>query len=402
MVGDEMAGHSLLARARRKLVIAAGLAAGVTACLAGPALAASGAAGHQAARELGAGELGSRSAVPWAKVGPDWALAIYSASSGGESTPVKAGPVTLYLVDPQGGRYALDTWSAKSSQASWALLAWSGDGSRALFTSGDAPEHVYQLTLRTGKVTSFTLPSNVTAIGYTRPDGDNVLAQDGFASDLKSKLSLQRYNLQGARQKTLASVQFLGGVAYQPAGATLAAGWVNGVELISNAGGVLRKLPVPGEKDGCNAVRWWTADTILASCISSHFNPQLWLVPASGAKPTALTPVRTTGPDLGDFNAWQLSSGLYLDALGPCGVVDIAKAGAHGSVKIIDVPGPPSDLILDATHTELLVQRINGCQAHNSLVWFNPASGKLKVAVPAAGTQWGVLNAVPYFVTGKY
>jgi hypothetical protein len=39
----------------------------------------------------------------------------------------------------------------------------------------------------------------------------------------------------------------------------------------------------------------------------------MWLVPASGGAPTALTLRTGRGFDLGDFNAWQLSSSLYLD-----------------------------------------------------------------------------------------
>ena len=131
---------------------------------------------------MSAGQAGPASAVPWSKVGPGWALAMYSASQGGEGVKPKAGPSTLYLVDPQGGRYKLITWSARSPRAHWDLVGWSGDVSRALF--GTSPglvstgrEHIYQLQLRSGKVTGFTLPAKVTAVGYTRPDGLNILAE---------------------------------------------------------------------------------------------------------------------------------------------------------------------------------------------------------------------------------
>jgi hypothetical protein len=132
--------------------------------------------------------------------------------------------------------------------------------SRALFTSGPAfgstvPQHVYQVQLRTGAVTGFTLPARVSAVGFTRPDGLNILAEKGTATSLNSKITLQRYSLAARLQKTLATVTDLGGVAYQPAGAELAAGSLRGLELISNGGGVIRSLPVPGVRFGCNAVR---------------------------------------------------------------------------------------------------------------------------------------------------
>ncbi|HEY1617528.1 MAG TPA: hypothetical protein VGG25_07915 [Streptosporangiaceae bacterium] len=62
---------------------------------------------------LGAGQTGGRKAVPWRRVGPGWALAEYSATR--ITGKFAAGATTLYLVDPQGGRYALITWRASSA-----------------------------------------------------------------------------------------------------------------------------------------------------------------------------------------------------------------------------------------------------------------------------------------------
>ena len=400
--------------ARRGVVAAAAAAIAATGvALTVPATAAQNVA---ADRVLGAGQAGSLAQVPWRKVGPGWTLAMYSASQGGEGVRPANGPSTLYLVNPAGGRYSLFTWPARSPRSRWSLLDWSGDVSRALFTSGPgfgstAPEHVYQLQLRSGAVTGFTLPARVSAAGYTRPDGLNILAEKGTATSLNSKITLQRYDLAGRLQKTLATVTGLSGtvtglsgVAYQPAGAELAAGSLRGLELISNAGGVIRSLPVPGVSEGCNAVRWWTPGTILASCSTEPVSagPRLWLVPASGARPTALTPVRTSGFDLGDFNAWQLSSGRYLDGLGACGTLVIGRQPAHGPEQMIRVPGAASSLIVNTTSSRLLVERINGCMPGVSLVWFNPATRALTVAIPVRGHQDGVVGAVPYFVAGKF
>jgi TolB protein len=70
---------------------------------------------------VGAGQVGSRSQVPWAKVGPGWELVQYSSG-----TIAKHAPTTLYLVDPYGGRYALYTWRGPG----WApSLLWSAAGS---------------------------------------------------------------------------------------------------------------------------------------------------------------------------------------------------------------------------------------------------------------------------------
>jgi hypothetical protein len=393
---------------QRAIVAGAAIAATTAAIgLSVPAMAASAAPSSRA------------SAVPWGKVGPGWALAMYSATRDGEGIKFKAGSSTLYLVSPQGARYKVVTWSAKSPRASWDLLAWSGDTKRALFSTGpifvgSARQHVYQLQLRTGHATGFTLPAKVNAVGYSRPDGLNILAEKGNLGSGTGAITLQRYSLTGKLQKSMATVKgldllaFSNGIPsapYNSAGTQLAAGTTNGLELISNAGGVVRKLPVPGVTEGCSAVRWWSNKTVLATCfVTGEVGPRMWLVPASGAKPAALTPVRTgSGFDFGDFNSWQLSSGLYVDGLGACGTLVIGRQPAHGKEQEVDVPGAPSTLVVNATSSKLMVERINGCNPGVSLVWFNPKTRAMKVAIPIAGkNQEGVTSVVPYFIAGKF
>ncbi|HUB40346.1 MAG TPA: hypothetical protein VMA72_15970 [Streptosporangiaceae bacterium] len=404
-------------RGRRAIgAVATVTAAAAAVGLAVPALAAPAA---PAARVLSGGQVAGRAAVPWSKVGPGWALAEYSATQEGEGVKFKAGSSTLYLVDPQGGRYKLITWSASSARAKWYLLGWSGDARRALFATAPGfvggsggREHVYQLQLRTGKVTGFTLPANVTALGYTRPDGLNILAGKGTPTSINSSITLQRYSLTGKLQKNLAAVKGIddfangSGIAYNSGGTEIAAGNTTGLELISNAGGVIRKLPVPGAKDGCSAVRWWSKSTVLASCaVINEPGPRMWLVPASGGRPTALTPVRTASNitfDLGDFNAWQLSSGLYVDGFGGCGTLVIGRQPTHGKEQQVKVRGAASSLIVNATKSTLMVERINACSPGISLVWFNPSTRKMTVAIAVRQHQAGVTSVVPYYIAGKF
>jgi len=399
-------------RKRRGLTVpVAAAAAAVAVGLAVPAMAAQGGGQLSApgAQVLGAGQVGSRAAVPWGRVGPGWSVVLYSAARGAEGTRPEAGPLTLYLVDPSGGRYRMFTWRAHSRETGWYLLAWSGDARRAMFVPtselyNSGREQVFQLQLRTGAITSFRLPAGVSAVGYTRPDGLNILADRGQGVSAGATGTLMRFSLTGHLQKTLASVRGLGAAAYQPAGLEVAAGSRDGIALVSNAGGVIRRLIVPGVTEGCGAVRWWGAGTILASCaVSGTPGPQLWLVPASGATPTALTPARRGyGFDQGDFNAWQLSSGLYLDGVSACGTLVIGRQPARGPEQQVRVPGAASSLIYAATRTRLLVQRLGGCSPGASLVWLNPASHQMTVAVPVHGQQWGVVGVAPYFVTGKF
>ena len=127
-------------------------------------------------------------------------------------------------------------------------------------------------------------------------------------------------------------------------------------------------MDVPGTDPGvgCSPERWWTPSAILAACIAKSTNsePRLWLLPANGARPTALTPQRKAGHDLGDFDAWRLSSGLYLQSEGACGVTEINKQAANGSVTPVNVPGTPNsdNVIVTAAGPRLLIEPEGACR----------------------------------------
>ena len=66
------------------------------------------------------------------------------------------------------------------------------------------------------------------------------------------------------------------------------------------------------------------------------------------------------------------------------------------------MPGAASSLIVNATRSQLEVERINGCSPGISLVWFNPATRALKVAIGDGHNQFGVVNVQPYYIAGTY
>jgi TolB protein len=347
---------------------------------------------------LGTGHIGSRAQVPWSKVGLGWELIQYSRTTA--VPPVKPGTTTLDLVDPHGRLYQLFSWPAKAVAPN--LIAWSGDRSRALL--GISSGKVEQLTLATGTTSTFMLPGNASVLGYTKPEGTSVLAGRNLASygGTGSFGSIGRYTQQGKLELRLTAGRNLGGVVVESEdGTDLVVGTGTGMELVSNSGQVIRSLPVRGS-GGCNPVRYWSAATILASCGASQGRHQLWLVPVSGARPAALTPVRNGhGPDLGDVGAWQLGGGLYLQALGACGDQFIARQHADGSVSAIGVPGAPANdnRIITAAGGRLLVLALTGCESSNSLLWFNPGTRAEQWLVKAPHAVQGVVSVVPYFST---
>jgi hypothetical protein len=262
---------------------------------------------------------------------------LYSAS-----TRAKPKPTTLYLVSPSGAKYSVYTWKASATVP--AVIAWAGNKTQAVLyvlvprTNAPAVAEYSELNLKTGRLIALTLAGNAEPLGYTLPTGQQILGETNNTSGSPhAKITLARYTQAGTLVKALATeTGYSISAVYSPNGVYLAASAGTGLLLVSNAGGVLRKLPVPGLQPvlGCTPVRWWNASTILASCYPENSGePRLWLVPISGAKPSELTPARTAGDgDYGDIDAWQLTSGLYLQSLGACGTVEINKQAKNGSI----------------------------------------------------------------------
>ena len=345
-------------------------------------------AGVAAARLAGGTALAG---VPWNRVGTGWVLAQYVSArpEGGGS-----GPQTLYLISPGGTRYRLASWPDWRSAPQ--LLAWSPDGQRALFQVFSGRGGVEQLTLATGLVSTFALPGGATPIGYTTPHGLNIVG----GRPAGSGTSLARYSLSGRLVRPL-GYSSDGQVLYAPSGTEFVTGTSRGLELVSNAGSVIRPLPVPGTSaDSCKPARRWNNGAILASCPPpGSAIPQLWLVPVSGARPTPLTPRRSvSGGDLGDLDAWPLTSGLYLQSAGPCGVLQIFKQARDGSIRLVTVPHTMGDnRVLTALGSRLLIQAPTSCTGSVSLLWFDPGTRAEQWLIRAPADVTGAAIAVPFY-----
>ena len=331
-----------------------------------------------------------RASVPWDRVGAGWVLTQYTSAApeGG------SGPEALFLISPGGTRYQLASWP--DWRFAPQLIAWSPDGQRALFQVFSGKGGTEVLTLATGQVSTFIMQGEVNPIGFTTPRGLNIVGGQPSGSGT----SLARYSLSGQLLQRL-GYSADGQVLYVPSGTEFATGTGTGLKLVSNSGALIRNLPVHGTSaNSCNPVRWWNSGTILASCVPPDSAiTQLWLVPVSGAHPTALTPRRTVSSgDLGDLDAWQLPSGLYLQSAGPCAVLQIFRQSRSGSITLVTVPHTASDnRVLTALGSRLLIQAPTSCTGSDSLLWFNPATHAEQWLIRAPSNAIGVASAIPFY-----
>ncbi|OBF08003.1 hypothetical protein A5730_09615 [Mycobacterium sp. ACS4054] len=301
---------------------------------------------------------------------------------------------TLYLVDPAGGRYPITTFPPPGDGPSARLVDWSGDGTRALFsTVGKDGTVLTEVDLRSGTKTSFIVDGTQPSIRYTRPDGKALLLYR--ASKTRS---LERVDLAGNHQLTYPIGQDFEGYLSTPDGTQLVVGTASGVALMGNDGVAGKALPIAGQKD-CTPLRWWDADSTVALARCDGTASRLWLVPIDGGTPTALTaPTNGKGPDYGDLNAWQLPAGTFVQAAGACGVVYLAKLNGDGTTAPVSVPAVKSgSVVVVGVHDgDINLQARAGCGSGQSLIDYNPAAGTSTVLLGPTVNGGGVISALPY------
>jgi len=132
---------------------------------------------------------------------------------------------------------------------------------------------------------------------------------------------------------------------------------------------------------------------------AEHGQPAALAGPAERRAAHGADPPRSfkTG-DLGDLDAWSLSSGLYLQSAGPCGVLQIFKQAPNGSITLVKVPHTEGDnRVLTAIGSRLLIQAPTSCTGSVSLLWFDPGTRAERWLVRAPSTQTSVAVAIPFY-----
>jgi TolB protein len=354
--------------------------------------------------------------IPWDQVGPGWMLALWSPVTptrpGIEPAPgvptYETAGTTLYLVDPAGGRYPITTFGAPSGFGGPTLSDWSGDGSHALLSldgsSGKEPTTAVSVDLHTGTQTTFPVVNGYVA-GYASPKADAVLVGDSGTGDWPAWV--ERIDLAGNQQLTYpVGKDFEGGFLPTSDGSQLVLGTSTGLALMDSDGTAGKSLPVPGKLTHCSPVSLWPDSVVLARCAPEHFSSttQLWQVPLDGGTPTALTAVNAGqaedpgfAGDYGDVAAWQLPSGTFVQTLGACGTIHLARLTPDGHTTRVDVPGASESVqVVGASGDKLVLLAQLGCGGTDSLLTYDPAANTTDVLLGPPVNGGGVTETLLY------
>ncbi len=365
--------------------------------------------------------------VPWSQVGPGWALAIWTPVTPhqpgvppepGDTDPREATTV-LYLVEPTGNRYKITEFPPGDGNPD--LMSWSGDGSHALFrTAKDRKSYALSIDLHTGVRT--TTPIDGTP-EYTRPDGKALLVSTSFNGNEPG--TLKRIDMAGKEQLAYptedlgGSGQFSGDYLESPDGTQLVLGTANlgneivprsdnSLVVVGNDGSIIRTLPVPMPKSYCAPVKWWAPEVILTHCTAEGGSgEQLWEVPLDGGKPTAMTAVNTHDDapgfegNYGNWNAYELPSGIFLPTAGACGTSFVSRLTPDGHTERVDIPGVSHSVgLAGVIGDKLAIVAQVGCGGGQSLLAYDPVTNTSTVLLgpPAIG---GGVDTVRLYPDGK-
>jgi hypothetical protein len=338
----------------------------------------------------------------WSPAGP---LGAGAEPAPGQPTPQDSA-TTLYLVEPEGARYAITTFPPPGENGqSPELIDWSGDASRALFYMyGPDDGTVIEVDLHSGEQTTFTVPNgfNVTP-RYTRPNGEAILLAK--TNDVDSPATLTRVDRAGNHQLTypLAQLGGKGAVEYLVTndGTQLVLGTDSGLAVMGNDGTPGTALPIPGVAD-CTPTHWWGREgstMAVARCYGPDSGyAQLWLVPIDGAAPTALITESSGQGDLGAEKAWDEPSGVFIQALGPCGYKYLATLD-NGTITPVSVPNVDEDssvIVIGANGVGLALQAGPSCGGGRSLLLYDTEAETSTVLLGPPINGGGVVDALTY------
>jgi hypothetical protein len=341
--------------------------------------------------------------VPWDQVGAGWMLATWTLHPyiPGDPPPTdKSANYTLYLVDPSGDRYPITTIpNGSDGYPGASLVDWSGDGNRALLYAWGGQTTV--VDLHSGEQT--TVPTSGTARlnpTFTLPSGNALLR---VLDNDKQPPTLERIDLTGKRELLYPTDKlggrFSGSYLSTPDGTQLVLGSDAGLTVMGNDGTIVRTISKPRGTDTCGPVRWWDGEpgTILMSCGPSPTDqPQLWLVPFAGGTPTVLT-----APNMqeGDFSAWHVKAGTFVQTAFQCGELILEKLNSDGTTSRVSVPGvdPKREIdVIGVSDDDLIARAHPSCNPGAALIDYDPTANTSTVLLGGTVNGGSVGQALLY------
>ncbi len=283
------------------------------------------------------GREASRAAIPWSQVTDGWNLRAWTSDT--DPNTVGDAVLTLYLINPIGGRYRIGNIPTRS-----ALEFWSPDHRRAII--GYVPiagrNYIQEWDLATGRrLTSFP-QDNRSLLGYTRPLGRALLTRTYAPGNQPGRL--ERIGTDGSHQQYYpGSASQLGDLdgrfaLYTPDGSRFVIGGQRGLAVFSNGGALLRQISNTPGTQNCTVGHWWSDREVLVACSTmsgvSTSSENVFRVPIDGGPATPLTFARP--PDYGFYNAWKFSGGILAQRATSCGPGALATIAADGSARPLD------------------------------------------------------------------
>lgn len=240
-------------------------------------------------------------------------------------------------------------------------------------------------------------------VGFTKPTGASrvVYASDGVTE------SVMRVSGTGATLATLYTQAYVEGPdhlrwLYGQEGTSVVVAYTGGMALVTNTGSVIRDLSVPPDRT-CDPVRWWDADTLLATCrggpaVAPHQGyHQLWLIETDGTAGDPLSDIDGSAivVDFGLLDAWRWGSGVLAQWNGDCGAAEIRRLAGGASVPLgLSFPGADGVRMLGIDGDVMGVYGWKGCDASvGSLYSADLASGTVTELVGPVGDARGVVSA---------
>lgn len=349
----------------------------------------------------------SLDSVPWDDVGTGWTLATWTLDPyipGNPPATGKSADTTLYLVDPEGARYPITTFSSDGDGYGPRLVDWSGDGERALLSDIDTqPPNAIIVDLHTGEQTSIaTQGTGRFDPHFTLPSGEALLLT-GDSDDAQQPPTLERVDLTGERELLYPTDKlgstFSGSFVSTPDGIQLVLGSDAGPVVMGNDGTVGQTLSNPPDVTHCSPVRWWdgeTATTLLAGCTNNDNQAQLWLMPMDGGAPTALT--APSGEDYPQ-DAWQLPAGTFVQTVSQCGDMILEKLNADTTTSPVSVPDtdPAKSIqVIGVSGGDLILRGFPSCGPGEALMDYDPTANTSTVLLGPPLNGGSVTTAVAY------